>query len=66
MDSWATLRGNEDQARRLHPTDVHLRQGKLSYPNKALWEKGDFTRTAQSIAESEELVARIGRLKLSC
>jgi len=35
-------------------------------PNKALWEKGDFTRIAQSIAESEELVARIGRLKLSC
>jgi len=35
-------------------------------PNKALWEKGDFTRTAQSIAESEELVARIGPLKLSC
>ena len=35
-------------------------------PNKALWEKGDFTRTAQSIAESEELVAGIGRLTLSC
>jgi hypothetical protein len=64
VDSWATLRGNEDQARRLHPTDA-AREA-LVNPNKALWEKGDFTRTAQSIAESEELVARMGRLKLSC
>ena len=30
-------------------------------PNKALWEKGDFTRIARSMRESgEELVARIG------
>jgi hypothetical protein len=30
-------------------------------PNKALWEKGDFTRIAESMRESgDELVARIG------
>ena len=30
-------------------------------PNQALWEKGDFTRIAQSMRESgEELVRRIG------
>jgi ubiquinone/menaquinone biosynthesis C-methylase UbiE len=30
-------------------------------PNKALWEKGDFTRIAESMRESgEELIARIG------
>lgn len=30
-------------------------------PNKALWEKGDFTRIAQSMRESgEELVDRLG------
>jgi ubiquinone/menaquinone biosynthesis C-methylase UbiE len=30
-------------------------------PNKALWEKGDFTRIAGSMRESgDELVARIG------
>ncbi len=29
-------------------------------PNKALWEKGDFTRIAESMRESgDELVARI-------
>ena len=55
----------ETKTRRVGCIPLHLRQGKL-YPNKALWEKRDFTRTAQSIAESEELVARIGRLKLSC
>jgi cyclopropane fatty-acyl-phospholipid synthase-like methyltransferase len=33
----------------------------LVNPNKALWEKGDFTRIAESMRESgEELVARIG------
>ena len=32
-----------------------------SNPNKALWEKGDFTRIAQSMRESGEgLVERIG------
>src|SRR6187402_1135608 len=30
-------------------------------PNKALWEKGDFTRIAQTMRESgEELVAKLG------
>ena len=30
-------------------------------PNKALWEKGDFTRIAESMRESgEALVARLG------
>ena len=30
-------------------------------PNKALWEKGDFTRIAQSMRESgEALVQRLG------
>lgn len=30
-------------------------------PNKALWEKGDFTRVAESMRESgAELVAKIG------
>src|SRR5215470_13089572 len=33
-------------------------------PNKALWEKGDFTRIAQSMRESgEALVQRIGITK---
>ena len=33
-------------------------------PNKALWEKGDFTRIAESMRESgEALVARIGITK---
>ena len=33
-------------------------------PNQALWEKGDFTRIAESIRESgEELVARLGITK---
>jgi hypothetical protein len=31
-------------------------------PNKALWEKGDFTRIAESMRESgEELVQRLRR-----
>ena len=30
-------------------------------PNKALWEKGDFTRIAQTMRQSgEELVAKLG------
>ncbi len=33
-------------------------------PNKALWEKGDFTRIAESMRESgTELVAKIGITK---
>ncbi len=33
-------------------------------PNKALWEKGDFTRIAESMRESgEELVQKIGVAK---
>ena len=33
-------------------------------PNKALWEKGDFTRIATSIRDSgEELVSRLGITK---
>src|ERR1041384_7049875 len=33
-------------------------------PNKALWEKGDFTRIAQSMRESgEALVAKLGIVK---
>jgi cyclopropane fatty-acyl-phospholipid synthase-like methyltransferase len=33
-------------------------------PNKALWEKGDFTRIAESMRQSgEELVGRIGITK---
>src|SRR6187455_2570220 len=33
-------------------------------PNKALWEKGDFTRIAQSMRESgEALVAKLGITK---
>ena len=33
-------------------------------PNKALWEKGDFTRIAESMRESgETLVARLGITK---
>ena len=33
-------------------------------PNKALWEKGDFTRIAQTMRESgEELVSKIGVTK---
>ena len=32
-----------------------------SNPNKALWEKGDFTRIAETMRESgEELVATLG------
>src|SRR5271163_3646210 len=34
---------------------------KLMNPNKALWEKGDFTRIAESMRESgEELVQKLG------
>ena len=29
-------------------------------PNKALWEKGDFTRIAESMRESEALVMSLG------
>src|SRR5690349_23166169 len=38
--------------------------GKHMNPNKALWEKGDFTRIAQSMRESgEELVKKLGVTK---
>ena len=33
-------------------------------PNKALWEKGDFTRIAETMRESgEELVQKLGELR---
>ncbi len=32
-------------------------------PNKALWEKGDFTRIADTMRESEALVAKLGNHK---
>jgi hypothetical protein len=38
-----------------------LRRSLLVNPNKALWEKGDFTRIAESMRESgEALVAKLG------
>jgi hypothetical protein len=41
--------------------------GEANESERALWAKGYFNRIAESIGESgEELVARIGRLKLSC
>jgi SAM-dependent methyltransferase len=42
-----------------HPSDDHRRIAPMN-PNKALWEKGDFTRIAESMRESgEALVARL-------
>jgi SAM-dependent methyltransferase len=40
---------------------IHLTMNPPTNPNKALWEKGDFTRIAESMRESgEALVQRIG------
>jgi ubiquinone/menaquinone biosynthesis C-methylase UbiE len=42
------------------PTETKLTNPPMN-PNKALWEKGDFTRIAETMRESgEELVRRIG------
>jgi SAM-dependent methyltransferase len=42
------------------PTETQLTNPPMN-PNKALWEKGDFTRIAETMRESgEELVRRIG------
>src|SRR5215472_17288701 len=37
---------------------IGLRQGDPMNPNKALWEKGDFTRIAESMRESGEALAQ--------
>lgn len=41
-----------------------MKRDKVANPNKALWEKGDFTRIAESMRESgEALVERLGIMK---
>ena len=44
----------------MHATDLPMQKTELN-PNKALWEKGDFTRIAETMRESgEALVAALG------
>ncbi len=46
--------------RETHKPINHLKRNALMNPNKALWEKDDFTRIAQSMRESgEALVQRL-------
>ena len=43
------------------PTMIQPVRGELPNPNKALWEKGDFTRLAATMRESgDELIAGLG------
>ena len=45
-------------------TVVHDHRRPMANPNKALWEKGDFTRIAATMRESgEALVKRLGITK---
>src|SRR5436305_14110729 len=55
-------RGNKNGALRLNkPTDKLNIMNTPANPNKALWEKGDFTRIADTMRESgEALVQRLG------
>src|SRR4026208_1903591 len=44
----------------MHATDLPMQKTQTN-PNKALWEKGDFTRIAETMRESgEALVQRLG------
>src|SRR5678815_3022500 len=44
----------------MHATDLPMQKTELN-PNKALWEKGDFTRIAETMRESgEALVEKFG------
>jgi ubiquinone/menaquinone biosynthesis C-methylase UbiE len=40
------------------PGPIRLEKGGIVNPNKALWEKGDFTRIAESMRESGEALAK--------
>jgi cyclopropane fatty-acyl-phospholipid synthase-like methyltransferase len=42
----------------VRPTTLHRRDESTMNPNKALWEKGDFTRIAASMRESGEALVR--------